>query len=150
MSQPVDEDGFHSIAWDDAPPSSSTRPDVLSPLVDEDEESEGFENISPTSIPEDSPNMPEGSSRRDPLSGAVGGNAGHGTGVNKGKGVDLSQASVEGAREEAQVHLEDWGGRWMVVEVRDPVKEHEGSKDMYVSYAVKTTVSTCQLLRARA
>lgn len=29
----------------------------------------------------------------------------------------------------------------MSIEVRDPVKEHEGSKDMYVSYAVKTQVS---------
>jgi sorting nexin-4 len=28
----------------------------------------------------------------------------------------------------------------MSIEVRDPVKEHEGSKDMFVSYAVRTKV----------
>jgi hypothetical protein len=28
----------------------------------------------------------------------------------------------------------------MVIQVKDPVKEHEGSKDQYISYAVRTQV----------
>jgi sorting nexin-4 len=36
--------------------------------------------------------------------------------------------------------LPHWRGRWMHVEIRDPVKEHEGTKDSYVSYCVKTRV----------
>ena len=28
----------------------------------------------------------------------------------------------------------------MVIQVQNPVKEHEGSKDMYISYAVRTQV----------
>ncbi len=40
----------------------------------------------------------------------------------------------------------NWKGRWMEIEIRDPVKEHEGSKDSYVSYCVKTRVSwVCDL-----
>lgn len=29
----------------------------------------------------------------------------------------------------------------MAIEVREPAKEHEGTKEMYVSYAVRTRVS---------
>lgn len=31
----------------------------------------------------------------------------------------------------------------MSIEVKDPMKEHEGSKDMFVSYAVRTKVGLC-------
>ncbi|WVQ64915.1 sorting nexin-4 [Kwoniella botswanensis] len=111
-SQPIDEDGFHSIAWDDAPPSRA----VLSPSSPFDEDvGEGFETISqPTSESQD-------------------GGAG---------AASTSTATVTGSRRDRQGSVEvdpgEWNGRWMSIEVREPVKEHEGSKDMYVSYAVKT------------
>jgi sorting nexin-4 len=43
-----------------------------------------------------------------------------------------------------QVDPSEWGGKWMAIDVRDPVKEHEGSKDMFVSYAVRTRVSLAE------
>ncbi|KAK8861583.1 sorting nexin-4 [Kwoniella newhampshirensis] len=106
--QPLDEDGFHSIAWDDAP----AHP-VTSPFSEDDQE--GFETISPTSPP-------------------------------RGESVaSTSTAPATTPRKERQGSVEAdhaaWGGRWMSVEVREPVKEHEGSKDMFVSYAVKTTTN---------
>jgi hypothetical protein len=33
----------------------------------------------------------------------------------------------------------------MVIQVKDPVKEHEGSKDQFVSYAVRTHVRSVGL-----
>ena len=143
MTSPLDEDGFHSIAWDDAPAASQSKsPNALS-AIDGDDESEGFETISPQSpVPEDktlsasSSTNQGGASRRDDV-GSVGSLS-----KGKGKGMDMtSRGSLEGARGGAEVHEEDWGGRWMVIQVIDPVKEHEGSKEQYVSYAVKTTVS---------
>ena len=116
-SQPLDEDGFHSIAWDDAPPRPILT-DVSSPL---DDDNEGFETISaasPTSssTPHASTSVP---TRRDPATGT-------------------------------EVDPAEWEGRWMSIEVRDPVKEHEGSKDMYISYAVRTQVSrVCRLLHTQ-
>jgi sorting nexin-4 len=41
---------------------------------------------------------------------------------------------------EGQHSQPQWRGRWMQIEIRDPVKEHEGTKDSYVSYCVKTRV----------
>lgn len=143
-SHPIDEDGFHSIAWDDAPPAQSFSPSSpLTPKANSaqlgrsggggggggpsDTASEnGFETISPP---------PE--------------SATYGSGFNTrqgGQGPSSPESrnhpgTVRGEREHAEVDAGEWGGRWMVVQVRDPVKEHEGSKDMYVSYAVKTMVS---------
>lgn len=105
-SQPVDEDGFHSIAWDDAP--RVNHPDVSSPL---DKTDEGFETISP--------------------SGA------------SSPPADITGASSSTTRQYTTSTDDDpteWDGRWMVIQVKDPVREHEGSKDQYVSYAVRTHV----------
>jgi len=107
-SQPIDEDGFHSIAWDDAPPRS-TQPDISSPL---DEGEEEFETISPVSA-----NSPP---------------------------ADITGASASAPRRQFSSSVDndpiEWDGRWMVIQVKDPVKEHEGSKDQFVSYAVRTHV----------
>lgn len=111
-SQPLDEDGFHSIAWDDAPPRSHFKDvSATSPLT---EDGDGFENISSASPP--------------PPESIASTSTAH---------------DVRGTRREAagEVDSKDWGGRWMSVEVKDPVKEHEGSKDMFVSYEVRTKVS---------
>lgn len=114
-SQPLDEDGFHSIAWDDAPPRSND-PAVTSPL---DDDSEGFETISPVSAmtpPLANHHAASGSSSSRPLHAR-----------KTTAATDLDPA--------------EWNGRWMGIQVKDPVKEHEGSKDQYVSYAVRTQVS---------
>ena len=109
--QTLDEDGFHSIAWDDAP----TRPvlhdvSASSPLS---EDGEGFENISSSSPPP----------------------------VESVASTSTAQ-DVRGSRKNAsgEILAAEWAGRWMDIEVKDPVKEHEGNKDMFVSYAVRTKV----------
>ncbi|KAK1927519.1 hypothetical protein DB88DRAFT_478298 [Papiliotrema laurentii] len=111
-SQPLDEDGFHSIAWDDAPPRQALH-DVSSPL---EEDSEGFESISP-------------SSAVSPTSGPTVPAAAHGAG---------SSAQARNLTPGGDIDPAEWAGRWMVIQVKDPVKEHEGSKDQYISYAVRT------------
>lgn len=129
-SQPIDEDGFHSIAWDDAPsvpPKGATHQRPASSGFDISSESSdnGFETISPVS-----PGSASGS--------GFTGNAGASTDTVK---HPRHRSDVEATREHAEVDGTEWGGRWMVIEVKDPVKEHEGSKDMFVSYAVRTRVS---------
>lgn len=108
-SQPIDEDGFHSIAWDDVP----ARPtlDITSPL---DEENDGFETISPVSATTPEPQAKASSSGPS----------------------HARKGSIN-----TEIDPAEWKGKWMNIEVRDPVKEHEGSKDQYVSYAVRTQVS---------
>lgn len=109
----MEDDGFHSISWDDAPPRTSTGfADMSAVGAGDDEDDDGFDKISASSpLHED---HPEPSSSRPP--------------------------QARGAAPELDID-DLWGGKWMSVEVTDPVKEHEGSKDMYVSYAVKTKVS---------
>ena len=119
-SQPNDEDGFHSIVWDDGPQRAIlTDVSAMSPTS---EDGEGFENISSTSE-QHVESIASASTAQD----------------------------VKGTRKDAlgEVEAADWGGRWMGIDVRDPVKEHEGSKDMFVSYAVRTKVSL-PVARARA
>ncbi len=109
--QALDEDGFHSIAWEDAPPRPILHDvSATSPLS---EDGEGFENISSSSPP------PVESVARNPTA-----------------------KDIRGTRKDAtgEVNAAEWGGRWMSIEVKDPVKEHEGSKDTFVSYAVRTKV----------
>jgi sorting nexin-4 len=48
--------------------------------------------------------------------------------------------AMEGASREGEHSMPNWGGKWMAIQVREPIKEHEGSKEMFVSYAVRTTV----------
>lgn len=121
----IDEDGFHSIAWDDAP----TQPQHRAAFTDisagsDDGLGDGFETIV-------SPQSPGASTST--------------TNVHIG---DEDGATIRDRPSRDQLGLGggadpgDWSGRWMSIEVRDPVKEHEGSKDMFVSYAVKTKVST--------
>ncbi|WWC87895.1 sorting nexin-4 [Kwoniella dendrophila CBS 6074] len=112
-SQPIDEDGFHSIAWDDAPPRNT----IVSPSSPFDEEGDGFETISHSHS--------QSSTTHDE------GVASTSTGTVTGMERRERQGSV-------QADPNEWNGKWMSIEVREPIKEHEGSKDMYVSYAVKT------------
>jgi sorting nexin-4 len=119
-SPPLDEDGFHSIAWDDAParanPLSSGLHDVSA------DDTDGFEAISPAS-----PGGVESVSTDTP--------------TERERSAAFGSGTVRGARLGGETGVEDWRGRWMSIEVRDPMKEHEGSKDMFVSYAVRTKVS---------
>jgi sorting nexin-4 len=127
-SQPLDEDGFHSIAWDDAPsvpPKGSSSHQPSSGFSVSSESDNGFETISPVS----------------PQS-ASGSNCGAAGSTGTVKAHARHKSDIEAVREHAVVDGTEWDGRWMVVEVKDPVKEHEGSKDMFVSYAVRTKVST--------
>jgi sorting nexin-4 len=124
-SQPLDEDGFHSIAWDDAPSvpakgNGSTSHQPSSGFSVSSESDNGFETISAAS-----PGSPSRS-----------GFASTGTANQHAR----HKSEIEAMREHAEVDGSEWGGRWMVIEVKDPVKEHEGSKDMFVSYAVRTRV----------
>ncbi len=105
----MEEDGFHSISWDDAPPRAGFAD--MSGVGEDDDD--GFDKISPSSPDE-----------------------------------HFGAASTSTVRpEETVTHRTafepgdyEWDGRWMSIEVKDPVKEHEGSKDMFVSYAVQTRV----------
>lgn len=110
-SQRLDEEGFHSIAWEDAPPRPILHDvSATSPLS---EDGEGFENISSSSPP--------------PVESIAS--------TSTAQDVRSSRKDAAG-----EVNAAEWGGRWMSIEVKDPVKEHEGSKDMFVSYAVRTKV----------
>lgn len=128
---PLDEDGFHSIAWDDAP----ARPSPLfghSKLPSEGSEPDGFEAVSPPATGVESMASSSHTVHEDRATLPS---------MDKGKGKSVLRSS-----QAAEVDPSAWGGRWMRIEVRDPVKEHEGSKDMYVSYAVRTTVSVWSCL----
>jgi len=116
-SQPLDEDGFHSIAWDDAPPLTNSRP-ILTDISGSDD-GEGFETISPGS----------------PVASTSG------TTAHDEETLNDRQYRDRGEHDTDKQQSVDFNGKWMSIEVRDPVKEHEGSKDMYVSYAVRTKVS---------
>jgi hypothetical protein len=119
-SQPIDEDGFHSIAWDDAPPRTNSRP-ILTEITGSDD-GEGFETISPGS----------------PVASASGSTA------HDQDTLTERQYRDRGEHDTDKQQSVDFNGKWMSIEVRDPVKEHEGSKDMYVSYAVRTKVCLLQ------
>ncbi|RSH94672.1 intercellular trafficking and secretion [Saitozyma podzolica] len=131
-SSPLDEDGFHSIAWDDAPPRSHASANAnaiplsgiggLHDVSGDLDDTDGFEAISPTS-PGGVESVSDTPTERER-------EAAYGAGTLRATRDDRDRGE--------QVGAEEWGGRWMSIEVRDPVKEHEGSKDMYVSYAVKT------------
>lgn len=127
-SQPIDEDGFHSIAWDDAPPRATSAA-LTSPL---DDDNEGFETISPPSAT--SPAQRESFDRHD----------GPSSSGQKPESALLASRNIPGGRGD-DIDPSEWKGHWMSIEVRDPVKEHEGSKDMYVSYAVRTKVGRKKL-----
>lgn len=146
-ASPTDADGFHSIAWDDAPPSSrfsASQPGTAGMSTgttglgggmggrgfDNESDNGGFETVS---TPSDA-----GAGARDyPSSSST---VGTGDG-QQGHQRHLSSGTVTGERMHGQVDPSEWGGKWMAIDVRDPVKEHEGSKDMFVSYAVRTRVS---------
>ncbi|ODN76660.1 sorting nexin-4 [Cryptococcus amylolentus CBS 6039] len=123
MPGPLDEDGFHSIAWDDQPSQQSILSHSSSPF------DEGFE-----SIPSHNPHITSASS--EGWSHASQDDAGD----FEGDGDDtITLPRKERAAEGGEgVDANKWNGRWMKVDVREPFKEHEGSKDMYVSYAVHT------------
>lgn len=114
----MEEDGFHSISWDDAPPRSGFA-DMSG--VGGDEDDDGFDKISPSSPPDE-----------------------HGFGAASSS--TLRPESESGRRIAFEPGDYEWDGRWMTIDVKDPVKEHEGSKDMFVSYAVQTRVR-CDAVR---
>lgn len=115
----MDEDGFHSISWDDAPPRTGFAD--MSGVGDDDDD--GFDKISPTSPPALESSLPSGSASTATVRAA------------SGTSPTITNIAIDPDNYE-------WEGRQMTVEVKDPVKEHEGSKDMYVSYAVQTRVSS--------
>jgi sorting nexin-4 len=119
-SQPLDEDGFHSIAWDDAPAQSTSRPILTEISGSGSDDGEGFETISPGS----------------PVASASGSNARD----HDQDTLNDRQYRDRGEHDVDKQQSVEYNGKWMSIEVRDPVKEHEGSKDMYVSYAVRTKV----------
>ena len=55
--------------------------------------------------------------------------------------ADRRPGAMDGASRDGEHTMPSWGGKWMAIEVREPAKEHEGTKEMYVSYAVRTRVS---------
>jgi len=125
-----DDDGFHSISWDDtSPPPRSGFADMSGVGAEDDDD--GFDKISPSPPSYD---FASGSTSTATVrAGTAGGGASTGAG---------DTAHVLGDPENYE-----WDGKQMAVLVKDPVKEHEGSKDMYVSYAVQTKVSSDPRLR---
>lgn len=111
----MEEDGFQSISWDDAPPRAGFAD--MSSVGEQDED--GFQNISASSSP--------------PGAGPAAAMATSSTSTVRGEAESSKQPRT--VNQNAA-----WDGRWMSIEVKEPVKEHEGSKDMYVSYAVHTRV----------
>lgn len=127
-SQTIDEDGFHSIAWDDAPPRTVTsgfQNISTSSINGENDSDNGFESISP-------PTSATFKGSEETMRHSSDGN---------GENIASSSRTVMGTSRGGGDGTEDWTGQWMSIEVKDPVKEHEGSKDMFVSYAVRTKVS---------
>lgn len=118
----MDQDGFHSITWDDAP---SRNPPLPAPSPSQSPFEEGFESISPPFA------QPPVSEHYEGYDNVKAGEDGEGT-------VTLERRERLGGQE---ADGSAWNGKWMDVQVRQPAKEHEGSKDMYISYAVKTEVS---------
>jgi hypothetical protein len=56
--------------------------------------------------------------------------------------------ALEGAQREGEGTMPRWAGRWMKVDVSEPSKEMEGTKEVHISYAVRTRVSTATLNRS--
>jgi hypothetical protein len=56
--------------------------------------------------------------------------------------------ALEGAQREGEGTMPRWAGRWMKVDVSEPSKEMEGTKEVHISYAVRTRVSTAILNRS--
>lgn len=121
----MDEDGFHSITWDDAPPRTGFADMSSVGMDDDDDDDDGFDKISPTSPP-----------AHDAYAAASGSTAT----VRPHAGLEHEQIDPANY---------SWEGRWMAIDVKEPVKEHEGSKDMYVSYAVQTKVCPVQPMSRR-
>lgn len=107
---PMEEDGFQSISWDDAPPRAAGFADMSGVGGHhEDDQDDDFDKVSASPLPgEATASTSHGDTKQPPH-------------------PDPADTSA-------------WQGRWMSIEVKDPVKEHQGSKDMYVSYAVHTLV----------
>ena len=49
--------------------------------------------------------------------------------------------ALEGAQREGEGTMPRWAGRWMTIDVSEPSKEMEGTKEVHISYAVRTRVS---------
>jgi sorting nexin-4 len=49
--------------------------------------------------------------------------------------------ALEDATREGEGTMPKWAGRWMTIEISEPSKELEGTKEVHVSYAVRTRVS---------
>ncbi|WVN85748.1 sorting nexin-4 [Cryptococcus depauperatus CBS 7841] len=125
MAQPLDDDGFHSIAWDDAPANSqpaAERSPAHSPF------SEGFETISPSSV------QPQSSLEHDDY------------GIGTEDTITLERKERHAGK---GVDGKEWNGRWMCIEVQEPAKEHEGNKDTYISYAVRTETTLQTFIRPK-
>nr|ODO02438.1 sorting nexin-4 [Cryptococcus depauperatus CBS 7855] len=125
MTQPLDDEGFHSIAWDDAPANSqpaAERSPAHSPF------SEGFESISPSSV------QPQSSLEHDDY------------GIGTEDTITLERKERHAGK---GVDGKEWNGRWMCIEVREPAKEHEGNKDTYISYAVRTETTLQTFIRPK-
>ncbi|WOO83937.1 Sorting nexin-4 [Vanrija pseudolonga] len=123
----MEEDGFQSISWDDA--TQRTNPGFadmsgVGGHDDLDDDDDGFDKISATSPP-----------ALDSFASSSTATVRGGDSASRG-GISTGGLGPDGTY--------TWDGKSMTIEVRDPVKEHEGSKDMYVSYAVlsKTNLPT--------
>lgn len=121
----MEEDGFQSISWDDATQRATPGFADMSGVGghdDLDDDDDGFDKISATSPP-----------ALDSFASSSTATVRGGDGASRG-GISTGGLGPDGTY--------TWDGKSMTIEVRDPVKEHEGSKDMYVSYAVLTKVSS--------
>lgn len=121
----MEEDGFHSISWDDAPLRTTTSGFAdMSGVGGDDDDDDGFDKISPASPTEQ--------------------------GFGAASSSTVRPESETGRRLAFEPGDYEWDGRWMTIDVKDPVKEHEGSKDMFVSYAVQTRVRRVMRYERRA
>jgi sorting nexin-4 len=54
--------------------------------------------------------------------------------------------ALKHAQREGEGTVPSWAGRYMAVDVGEPSKEMEGTKEVYISYAVRTRVSSMSFL----
>lgn len=161
IEDPLLDDGFTSISWDQpaggvsGPSSTSTHNpggDSLfsSPLHHHDSSdrphtthNDGFTNPAPSSDFD----APLGGGGYQTVDVRTLSSPDHHHPVIPGvkEAEERARGEMKDATREEEGILPTWDGKWVEVKVQDPIKEHEGSKDVFVSYAVVCRVSSLLL-----
>lgn len=136
-SDPLVDDGFTSVTWEqhqqpEDTSASSSDPPPFQPF--------SSDPISPYQHPNPRDSL-EAAAGGGGFQNVAGGGPEHFNDADPVPiGVDAAERRAHGemreATREAESSLPSWEGKWVDVKVQDPQKEHEGSKDAHVTYAV--------------